>query len=361
MNYAVIMAGGSGQRLWPLSRKLRPKQIIDTFNGQSLLQHCYDRIKDIFPPDKVLVVTNREYADSIAEHMPQIPYDNILGEPVGRDTANAIGLAAVVLNQVDPTASMAVFSADQLIEPVEVFHRAVQESLAFVESRRQVIVTLGIKATSAHTGYGYLKRGVCLTEHPGICKVEEFREKPSKSAARNYLRSGDYCWNSGIFFWKVDTILNLLDRFLPASCERLRFIGDHWNTPERYSLLDEQFPKLQKISIDYAILEHAEEVYMVEMDTQWQDLGSYEAIVEHFGMPDHENNISTEKTLCHWMQAHNNIAISTDPKHLVAAVSVENLIVVHTPDATLVCHRDDTSHLKKMLEQMEQRGMEDYI
>ena len=361
MQYAVIMAGGAGKRLWPLSRAGRPKQIIDVFDGKSLLQLCVDRIKDIFDTNHILVITNEEYVDVVYKHLPEIPRENIIGEPIRRDTSNAIGLAATILHKKDPDSVMAVFSADQTIEPVEPLQEAVRKSLMFLETNPKALITLGIKATSAHTGYGYLKRAEKET-HDGIFQVEAFEEKPNKSTARKYLRSGDYCWNSGIFLWRADTIIQMLERFLPHNYERLMHIGQFWGTDQQDQVLEEEFRELQRISIDFGVIEHAvgefNNVYMHEMDCHWLDVGSYQTLADTIGEMNREGNVLTKNTICQMHGSENNIIISDDPNHLIMGIHVEDMIVVHTKDATLICHREETDEIKDMIELMKEKGLD---
>jgi mannose-1-phosphate guanylyltransferase len=362
MNYAVIMAGGSGQRLWPLSRKNRPKQILELFGKHSLLQLCVQRARGIFPEDHIIIVTNAEYADAVHKHLPDIPKDNVFGEPVGRDTSNAIGLAATVLHRKNPDTVMAVFSADQIIEPVAPLHHAVRLAIQFLKDHPQALFTFGIKPTFAHTGFGYLKRGARVKGTPeGVYPVEAFKEKPNKSTARKYFRSRDYCWNSGMFVWRADTILDHLKRFLPANAERLERIGQAWAGPHRRKVLESEFEHLEKISIDYGVMERAQQVYMCELNCHWVDIGSYQALAESIGKKDVDDNISLEKTACEWIDSANNIAITDDAKHLITAIHVEDLIIVHTGDATLICHREETEQLKKLLERMKQNAHERFI
>ncbi len=362
MEYAVIMAGGSGQRLWPLSRKNRPKQIIDVFEGRSLLRNCVDRISAVFAADHILVVTNQEYADVVRKHLPELPPENILGEPVGRDTANAIGLAATVLDRRCPNCVMAVFSADQVIEPVEPLHEAIRKAFRFLQTHTDALFTFGIKAAFAHTGYGYLKRGPePAHEADMIYPVTSFEEKPNRSTASKYIRSGDYCWNSGMFVWRVDTILKQLETFLPGNAACFREIGEAWDSATVATILAEKYNQLEKISIDFGVMEQAEKVYMCELDCQWMDVGSYQSLSDTIGVVDDYGNVTTANTLSYWLDCNNNLAISTDKDHLIAAIHVEDLVVVHTDDATLICHRDETENLKKLLKNMQDDGMDRYI
>ncbi|MBN2375259.1 MAG: NTP transferase domain-containing protein [Sedimentisphaerales bacterium] len=360
--YAVIMAGGSGKRLWPLSRKTRPKQIIDLFSNQSLLRHCVSRVKGIFEPENILVVTNAEYADEVHKHLPELPLENILGEPRGRDTANAIGLAATVLSLRNKEAVMAVFSADQIIEPVEPLQEAVRESFRFIESHPEALFTFGIKASFAHTGLGYLKRGrEELSPHETVSAVAAFKEKPNKSTAHKYIRSGQYCWNSGMFVWRVDTILERLERFLPHNAERLHRIGQAWKGRDRGVVLEKEFPELEKISIDFGVMERAKDVYMCELECHWVDMGSYQTLADNVGQVDQDYNATTSGTRVEWMDSSNNIAISENPDHLIAAIHVEDMIIVHTKDATLICRREETENLKSLLERMERNGNDRFL
>ena len=359
MNYAVIMAGGAGKRLWPLSRRNRPKQIIELLEDQSLLEHSVRRIADVFAPENILIVTNQEYAAEVRRHLPELPPENVIGEPIGRDTANAIGLAAVLLSQRDPDGAMAVFSADQVIEPVEPLHDAIRLGLQFLEQKPDALFTFGIKAAYAHTGYGYLKQGEASEELPeGVFRVEAFTEKPNRNTAGAYIRTGNYCWNSGMFLWKTKTILRQLDRCLPHNYERLMAIGEAWNGPNRNRVIAEEFPDLEKISIDYAVMEKAAEVYMCRLDCHWLDVGSFQVLAETKGQRDDTGNQTTPGTLAHYIHSGNNIVISDVKEHLIALVNVEDLIVVHTEDATLICHRDETERLKPLIEQLNQKGLE---
>jgi len=350
MNYAVIMAGGSGQRLWPLSRSKKPKQIIGLYHNKSLLEHCVDRIKGIFPPDKIFIVTNDDYAHTVHKHLPEIPEENILGEPVGRDTANAIGLATAVLHQINPEGIMAVFSADQIIEPIEPLHKAVKTAMSFLKDNPDALFTFGIKPTSAHTGFGYLKKAPdTCTLSRGIVPVEAFKEKPNKSTARKYLRSGDYCWNSGIFVWRIQTILDHLVTYLPHNAARFARISKAWRTKQWKKVLNAEFPEMEKISIDFAVMEHAKHVYMCELDCHWKDVGTYVSLAETFEKTDEDNNIIEDDTFAKLLYSRDNIAISQTSDHLIAAIGVENLIIVHTEDATLICRRDETDSIKQLL------------
>ncbi len=352
--YAVIMAGGSGQRLWPLSRQKMPKQMIKVIKGKSLLEICIDRIKSIFPLENIYIVTNQQYKGIVEGHLEGIPKDNILGEPVGRDTANAIGFAANIIYQKDRDSAMAVFSADQVISPVRELQSGIQAGFDFVNSNPDVLMTLGIKATSAHTGFGYIKQGEA-TKSSKVFRVDQFKEKPDIATAQRYLESGNYCWNSGMFLWKTGTILAEINKSLPENAEGLLKITSMWGSDQAEAFLSEVFPTLPKISIDYGIMEKAAKVCMIKLDCDWQDVGSFEALTSNIGQVDCHNNsiahgIETVLDNCSGI-----IIISDDSSHLIAGIDIEDLVVVHTKDATLICRKGSTDKLKVLLDKIDEK------
>ncbi|MBI9015964.1 MAG: NTP transferase domain-containing protein [Phycisphaerae bacterium] len=361
MNYAVIMAGGSGQRLWPLSRKARPKQMIDIFNGKSLLQLCVDRIKPVFEVENIIVITNQEYVSVVREHLSDIPPKNIIGEPVGRDTLNAIGLAAAIISKNDPEATMAVFGADQIIEPAETLQDAIKYGLKFIADKPEALITFAIKPDAPHTGFGYLKHGSASDIDNKVFTVAEFKEKPDAETARQYLKSRQYSWNSGMFAWRVATINALIARYLPENHKILKIIAGTWQTESFVSTLNAEFHQLMKISIDYGIMERAENVYMLELDCKWKDVGSYQALAEIIAEPDINNNRIIDNTCCEILDSSNNIIISEMPDHAIVAIDVDNLVIVETEKTTLVCHRDKTDKLKQVLENMANAEHEKYL
>ncbi len=361
MNYAVIMAGGSGKRLWPLSTRNTPKQILPLFNGQSLLRLCFDRISGIFKPENILVITNDEYADGIRRDIPELPVDNVICEPVGRNTANAIGLAATIIELKDKDALMAVFSADQLIDSIEKLQVAIQAAINYIAAYPNSLFTFGIKPSWAHTGFGYIKRGEEV-DSLGIYPVVAFKEKPNKHTASRYIRSGEYCWNSGMFVWRVDTILRHLDKNLPHNFERFKMIGEHWGKPDYKQILAEEYEHLEHISIDYAVMERAErDIYVIELDCHWQDVGSYEALGENVCEDIADGNSTTANVKLKLLGSSNNMFLSNDPNHLIAAVHLEDMIVAHSPKATLICHRDETDLLKQLIEELEEEGFGEFL
>ncbi len=363
MNYAVIMAGGAGKRLWPLSRRRRPKQVLKLLlGGRTLLRTCFERLLPIFDNRNIIALTNAGYADVVRENLNELPFNNVIAEPTVRDTAGAIGLAAAILMKYDPDATMAVVSADQMIEPVEMLHTALKDAMVFVNNNPDKMIVFGIQPTFAGTQLGYIKcvnPQRCPSCKNEIYSVEAFKEKPDEKTAQKYLAGGDYLWNSGIFVWKAKTILNNLAKLLPESVEPLRRIQHDWDGPNQQYTLQEWFPKLPKISIDYAVMEKAAGIYAIRLKCRWLDMGSFAALPD-FISSDKNNNIVIAG-VNELIDCKNNIIVTEDEGHLIAAIGVENIIIAHSPDATLVCHIDQTAKLKQLLEQIEQHTGEKFL
>jgi mannose-1-phosphate guanylyltransferase len=362
MEYAVVMAGGAGKRLWPLSRQNRPKQMLKILDGQTLLNQCFERLTTIFDPRNIIIITNAGYADLVRENLPDLPNDNVIAEPAVRDTAGAIGLAASVLTKYDPDATMAVVTADQVIQPTEVFQQAITDGLCFVNKNPGAMITFGIEPTYPNTQLGYIKLGEgggwpeCENE---IFKVAEFKEKPDEATAKTYCDSGQYCWNSGMFVWKAKTILSHLFRMLPEAKEPLRKIQLDWDGPYQEETLKTWFPKLPKISIDYAVMEKAADVYAIRLKCRWLDMGSFAALADMVSADENHNIVIAGTS--ELMDCHNSIIVTEDSGHLIVAIGLKNVVVAHSPDATLVCAIDDTAKLKELLERIKEKGGEKYL
>ncbi len=356
MRHAVIMAGGSGTRLWPLSRRNRPKQLLRLFDGKSLLRLARERLDGLFEPQNIWVITSAAYIDQVARELPDIPRENLIGEPVGRDTANAIGLSAHLLHRCDDDATMAVFTADHLIEPVDRFQAAIRRGLEAAEQHRDSLVTFGITPAEPHTGYGYIHRGERLA--PGIYRVLEFKEKPTRELAEQYVRSGQYYWNSGMFVWHCPTILRELERHLPHNHNHLSALADRWDELAGTDECRAAFEQLEKISIDFAVMEKAASVLVVEMDCRWRDVGSWPSLAAVLKADERGNVAVARRSLL--VEAGGNIVVSEQDDHLIVVLGADDLIVVHSPDATLVCPRDRAEQIKSLAELRKQKFGESY-
>jgi len=312
-----------------------------------LLQLARERLAGLFEPANTWVITSAHYIEQVAGELPDVPRDNLIGEPSARDTANAIGLAANLLARRDAVATMAVFTADHLIRPQEQFAAAVRNALDATDQHPHSLVTFGIRPRSPHTGYGYLRRGARLGSK--LYRVAEFKEKPNLETAERYLASGEYYWNSGMFVWRVTTILGALDRLLPDNAARLRDLAAHWTAWQRGggAAAAHQYEQLRKISIDYAIMEKADNVLMVEMDCEWQDLGSWVAVGETATPDGAGNAILAPRALP--VEAERNIVVS-ESDHLLVLFGVSGLVVVHADDATLICPREHAQRVKALVE-----------
>ncbi len=347
MRYVAILAGGSGTRLWPLSRRGQPKQLLNLIGGRSLLRLAYERIADSVPAERVLVCTGAAYSDVVAEQIPELPVGNILGEPVGRDSLNAVAWTTAVIAARDPDAVVAVLSADQIIRPVERFVAALDEAFRIAEADPRALVTFGVVPDSPHTGYGYLRRGLGLDGFPGCSEVAEFREKPSLEVATAYLASGEYWWNSGMFVWRVATLLEQLRLLKPQTHGLITALAAE---PGR---LDDVYPRLERISVDYAIMEPVSQgrgsghVVAVPLPISWVDLGGYRALFDNLPAGPSDNRVMGQVVVS---DAEGNLLINTRGEGSVLAVAgIRDTVVVTTPDATLVVPLAGSQAVKELV------------
>jgi len=348
----MIMAGGAGTRLWPMSRQAMPKQLVPFIQGRSLLEIAADRLEGIVPEDRRYICTNERYREPILSSLPGFTDDRLIGEPALRDTVNAVGLAACVVAKRDPEAVFAVFTADHLIRPADVFQRCVDLAFTLAEEDPSRLVTFSIKPTFPATGFGYVHRSAPIDNHHGAFHVERYVEKPDLETAQRYLDSGDFGWNSGMFVWRAQTILDAIGAYLPESRAGLDTIAAAWDTPDQQRVLGEVYPTLPKTSIDYAVMEPAStddrfSVCTVLTDVEWLDVGSWPSFADTLE-PDERNNRQSlidgaHATLC---DCSNTLVASSDPDHHIAVLGADSLIIVHTRQATLVMPRDHAQRLK---------------
>jgi mannose-1-phosphate guanylyltransferase len=363
MLHAIIMAGGTGTRFWPASTADTPKQLLRLVGETTMLRQTVDRLGDLVPNERRLVVTNQRLVDKVREQLPELPTTAVIGEPCKRDTAPCIGLAALLVSRYDPDATMLVVPADHVIRPAEKFQAAVRQAEQLVDQSPQRIVTFGIKPTYPAETFGYIHRGNSLassrflTDAAPTFAVQRFQEKPDTATAQQYLDSGEYYWNSGIFVWRAATILDALHQRQPEMLAHLQKIVDAWNTKNGERVFQQEFESIQPISIDYAVMEHATDVAVIEAPFEWDDLGGWQSLARQQGA-DAEGNTITGRHV--GLNTRGSIIRAADD-HLVVTLGLKDCIIVHTPNATLVANKHDEEKIRKIVKELEDRGWSEYL
>jgi mannose-1-phosphate guanylyltransferase len=357
MLHAVIMAGGSGTRFWPASRRDRPKQLLALASEKTLLRATVDRILPLVPANRVWVVTTTATADATRAALPDLAADHVLVEPCGRDTAACVSFAARVLLHHDPDAHCLVFPADHVIPDEDCFRSAMAAG-AKVVAQRGGLLTFGITPTRPETGYGYLELGdeISAEDDWRIHGLDRFVEKPDRSTAEDYLASGGYLWNSGMFAWRATDLLAEVHRQLPLLFDGIGVIGDALGTTEEATTLNEIYPHLPRTSVDFGVMESARQCWCVPVDFGWSDVGSWPALTEALAA-DERGNVSRGRTL--ELDAHDNILIGNDV--LVVAIGVRDLVLVATPDAVLVVPKDEAQRVKEIVDTIRERGWDELL
>ena len=357
MRYAVVMAGGTGTRFWPESRKAVPKQLLRLGSPFSLLERTIQRIESLIPPAQVLVVTSENLRDSIRPHLPGTPDANLLFEPLRRNTGPCVALAARVLLDRDPDAVMLVLAADHLIQREDEF-RAILSATMDLAAAEEVLITLGISPVYPETGYGYIEMGPELgrRDSRAYYRAAGFREKPSTETAVEYLAAGRFLWNSGMFVFRASTLWHAVQRHLPEVARVLAHVDGRDEPEQIQKAIDEIYPGLPAVSIDIGVMEKAENIVVFPADIGWSDVGSWTTLRSLLPADVHGNVAHGDNLTMH---ASENIIYARDG--IVVAIGVENLIIVHTPDATLVARRDDAQGIKRIFDELEKRGFDRYI
>ena len=348
----MIMAGGSGTRLWPMSRLAQPKQLVPLFPEGSLLGISAGRLEGVVPPERRWICTGERFRDAVRDGIPGLDDERILGEPVGRDTVNAVGLTAAVLHAQDPDAVFAVLTADHLIEPQSVFADRLAAAFELVEADPSRFVTFAITPTYPATGFGYVQRGEEIAGHAECFLAKRFVEKPDLDTAKAFLDAGDYGWNSGMFVFHAATVLEALGRYEPEIRAGLDRIVAAWNTPDRSAVLGEVYPTLRKVSVDYALMEPASNdellsICVVPMELSWKDVGSWPSFGETIE-PDEQGNRIAAGTEWTDLDSKGLLVASNEPGHRICTIGCEDLVIVHTRDATLICRAEDAQKVKDM-------------
>lgn len=356
--YCVIMAGGIGSRFWPMSRSSRPKQFHDILGtGRTLLQMTFDRLSRISGPERIFVVTNRDYVDLVEEQLPEIPKDRILGEPLRKNTAPCVAYAAHRIHSKDPDASLVIAPSDHLITKEDAFVRTLDKALSRAEEGEQ-LVTLGIKPTRPDTGYGYIHFEDRDSGDPDIKKVAAFTEKPDKDTAQRFLDRGDHYWNSGIFIWHVKSILDALAEHLPDLDAIFREGKEKFAGPEEGGFIEEAYARCPDISIDHGVMEKAPNVDVVLADIGWSDLGTWGALHELMDKDDDGNAVVGDRVMLYDTKES---LVQVPEDKLVVLQGMEDTIVVESDGILLICRKSDEQRIKDVVEDLKRSNGGDQV
>lgn len=348
MNYVVIMCGGSGSRFWPKSRKMYPKQFLNTVGEKTMIQLTVDRISKFIPMENIYMVTSKSYVSTIKEQVPQVFAENIIIEPMIKETAACIGYSAVKLMKKDPEAVMIVLPSDHYIQDEKRFMETLKQGLDIACSDN-CLVTMGIRPTRPETAYGYIETGKKIEGQWGIptYKIKRFTEKPNREKAQEFIDKGTYLWNSGMFIWKASALLRQYKKFLPEMYHCLRRMSDYIGTDEESRVVEEEYNKIDGISIDYGILEKTWDVYVMESSFYWDDIGNWTALERYMYKDENGNSVKGKHKA---LDTHN--CILYGDKRLIATLGVEDLIIVETDDVILVCRKDRDQDIKLLIKEL---------
>ncbi|MCB9897403.1 MAG: mannose-1-phosphate guanylyltransferase [Planctomycetes bacterium] len=356
--FAILMAGGSGTRFWPASRRSRPKQLLPLGGDLPLLAATSRRLSPIVPGSRQVVITNLEYVDAVREMLPEVPPEQVVGEPEGRDTAPAIGLAARLVERLDADAICVAMPSDHVIRPEGLFREHLLAAELALEAHPASVLVFGIEPDHPATGYGYLRRGAAVGEYAGraVHRLEAFVEKPDRATAESLLRQGDHSWNAGLFAFRPAALAAAYERLLPEMASALAGLAEAWGRDDFEARMAAVFPTLRRISIDYGVMEHLDDALVLPLPVEWDDVGSWTALRRLLEADERGNVVEGEALLLG-----SSGCVVSARGGLVALRGVDDLIVVHTPDATLVCRRDDDQGVKDLVEALRAKGLLSYL
>jgi mannose-1-phosphate guanylyltransferase len=358
--YAVIMAGGGGTRLWPVSRKQTPKQLLPLLGKETLFQSTVGRLEKLFPPERILVVTVAEQAREMQKQEPSIPVENYLIEPAPRGTASVVALAAAVLQKRDPEAIMAIQTSDHYIRNRDLFHYLIRA--AFEVAQSGYLVTLGISPTYPATGYGYIQQGEHLDgnyRYP-VYEVKRFKEKPNEATAQQLLRSGDHSWNSGMFVWRADAILAEIERQMPDHFKAVSKIAQEWGTPEQNNVVQAHWYDLKSQTIDYGVMEKAQKVAVLPASgLGWSDVGSWDSLFDVL-LPDMNGNVATNAQHLA-LDTNNTLVYTKDDERLIVTIGLDDMVIVDAGDVLMICKVDQSQKVRDVVEHLKKHRQEKYL
>ena len=357
--FALIMAGGVGTRFWPASREQRPKQCLNIVGENTMIQDTATRISGIVPADRIFIVSIDKHYNLIREQLPNLAADQIITEPRGKNTAACIGLSALYMRRIDPEAVMVVLPSDHIIEREKAFLKVIKTGET-IARKNDCLVTIGIQPTYPATGYGYVQHnGAELERIVGVpvYEVKTFAEKPTLEIAERFVASGDFLWNSGIFIWKINRILHEIEEKLPDLYDGLCEIDKHIGSRKEKKVVEKVYKQIYNISIDYGIMEKAQNVVVLKGDFGWRDVGSWKEVYLLNDSRDEHKNVSEGE----FISIDSGGCLISSPKKLVAAVGIHNLVVVDTDDALLICHRDRAQNVKELVDKIRRKKLDKYL
>lgn len=356
-HYVAIMAGGIGSRFWPMSRTHFPKQFLDILNtGKTLIQGTYERFLSFIPPENIYVITSQPYVDIVKEQLPDLPVNNILSEPSRKNTAACIAYAVFKLHQLNPDASVICAPADHLILDEKDFVKRTLESLLFVQSHN-AFITLGIRPTNPNTGYGYIQ----YEQHPvsdNVYKVKTFTEKPDRDLARTFIASGDFLWNAGIFVWQARNVIRAFEQYLPEMYDAFSSEQEHFNTPEEQKAIERIYPQCTNISIDFGIMEKAQNVYIIPASFGWSDLGTWNSAYENLDKDYLGNAVAGNRVV---VIDSTRCIVHAPSDKLMVLQGLDDFIVVDTPDVLLICKKENEQEIKDYVAEVKRNNGDRYL